>query len=480
MKKLVYILSLTIGLIMTGCTPWENVEPLSPDAIGSSNPELTVVAPDSITSDVIEFTITANNASHLAYMVVQGTGEVDFTALLQGRYNGAQVGEIPAEFEQTFSMRGAVPGETYSIFVVVADSVGVQATFEKVMGAYDVESPYVTGEYQLAPANKGTRTTVTFNEAIIRNDNMGAITYEVLDENFASIDAGTATATASGSQLTVSLPSSTVFEQLVYVLLSFEEGAVEDLYGNKMTAIVNGLDDAGIPNGPWYMYDPTVVDDEDALFKSDMGYCYYGVSKSFTQDESETTVGSEFFNVTLAQAGFDLTEYFGEPLTGDKWTMPSIMSILQGAEPADVPAFSYEAKANDGETYTWLTFFDPESENGLSFVGQYDLTAGGLGVVDCYSASYDASSGNLYTSWDFVYADRNGQMVLQNAGYKPCVIFIGDMGEGEKPYILFDFEDLLILDETMVGAAGANFYEQPVCLENATIVKRNFNHVIKK
>ena len=106
MKKLVYILSLTIGLIMTGCTQWENVEPLSPEAIGSSNPELTVTAPDSITSDVITFTIATKNASHLAFMVVQGTGEVDYTALLQGRYSNANAAEVdPEGFEQTFNMR---------------------------------------------------------------------------------------------------------------------------------------------------------------------------------------------------------------------------------------------------------------------------------------------------------------------------------------------------------------------------------------
>ena len=473
MSKIYTAIMLAIGLIITSCTKLTDREYLFP------SPELTVVVPDSITSGIITFTISAKNATNLAYIIVRGVGNIDYYSLLQGEYSDAYMTSInPDGFEHTFNIKDVFPNESYSLYVAVSNNHNQIATFKKGYN-YETIPPYITYISDTkghTATNNGTRTTITFNEDIVRNDDMGAITYDVLDENLDYIATGTATATASGCQLTVSLPSSTVFEQLVFVLLSFEKGAVEDLCGNKMTAIENGLDYDLLPNGPWYMYDPTVVNDEDALFKSDMGYCYYGVSTSFTQDKSETTVGSEFFNVTLAQANFDLTQYFGESLTGDKWTMPSIMSILQGAEPADVPAFSYEAKANDGQTYTWLTFFDPESSNGLSFVGQYDLPAAGLGVVDCYSAGYDASSGSLYTSWDFVYADRNGQMILQNAGYKPCVIFF----DGQDPYILFDFEDLLILDETMVGAAGANFYEQPVRLENVTIVKRNFNHVIKK
>ncbi|MBQ6938360.1 MAG: hypothetical protein IJN35_00760, partial [Muribaculaceae bacterium] len=276
MKKLVYILSLTIGLIMTGCTQWENVEPLSPEAIGSSNPELTVTAPDSITSDVITFTIATKNASHLAFMVVQGTAEVDYTALLQGRYSNANAAEVdPEGFEQTFNMRGAVPGEVYSIFVVAADSVGVQKTFEKVMGAFDVESPYVAGDPHLTATNNGTRATVTFNEAILRADNMGAITYDVYDADLNVILEGTATAVANGNELVVSLPSTVVFDAVVYVLLSFEEGAVEDLYGNKMAAIDNYLED-GLPNGPWWSYDPDEVIGSDSFFRDGHGYAFVG------------------------------------------------------------------------------------------------------------------------------------------------------------------------------------------------------------
>ncbi|MBR2379134.1 MAG: hypothetical protein IKA91_06835 [Bacteroidaceae bacterium] len=41
MKKLVYIFSLAIGLLMTGCDLWEHTEPLAPDTWGAV-PELLV------------------------------------------------------------------------------------------------------------------------------------------------------------------------------------------------------------------------------------------------------------------------------------------------------------------------------------------------------------------------------------------------------------------------------------------------------
>lgn len=484
MKKLVYILSLAIGLLMTGCAQWDPMESLPRDTWGAE-PEITIeVSPlDSITgaliSDKMDVVFYLKNATNFSFVYDEGEAQsIDFTALLKGQYGGWSAEPAVEADTLGIQLTGFEPGKTYTIYAVVANAAGVQTTAVKTVGAVDVTAPALVANSELSATNNGKQVTVAFDEAIVRTDAMPAVTYEVLNENLESYATGDATAMASGRNLVVSLPSTFEFDGFSIVLLSFAEGSVEDAYGNKMAALVNVLDEEGVPNGPWWAYDPNNagVDDENALFKSDMGYCYYGVSTSFTQDQSETTVGSEFFNVTLAQANFDLTEYFGQPLTGDKWTMPSIMSILQGTEPADVPAFSYEAKANDGNTYTWLTFFDPEGSNGLSFVGQYDLTQAGMGVVDCYSASYDPSSNSLYTSWDFVYADRNGQMILQNAGYKPCVIFF----DGENPYILFDFEDLLILDETMVGAADANFYEQPVRLENVTIVKRNFNHVIKK
>ena len=472
MKKLVYILSLAIGLLMTGCAQWENFESLSPDTWGAE-PELTVTAPDSITTEVITFTIAAKNATNLAYVVYDQAVDMDYTLLLQGLYNGCRGGEIEAEgFEQTFSMKGAVPGNTYYLYVVVANEAGVQATYEKAMGAHDLDAPFLTSDPALTASNKGTRVTLTFNEAIVRTDAMGAITFDIYNEDLEVVREGVATAVASSNQLTVTLPADVTFEAVSYVLLSFEEGAVEDKYGNKMAAINNFLED-GLPNGPWWMVDPNKSDiPTEGFLREGVSYAWYGVSTAFTQDGSETEVGSDIFNVTFEQGDVDLTEYFGSPLTAQKWSMPSIMGILNNATVANVPCYVYEAPANNGDIYTWATFFDPTADQGLMVAGTYDLSAAGLSSQqECYMVSYDPQSGKISITWDFVVDNMNGKDVMVNAGYKAAVMFIADMGEGESPYILFDFEDIYLLDESMLGAAKVNYYEQPIRLEMSAIEK---------
>ena len=143
------------------------------------------------------------------------------------------------------------------------------------------------------------------------------------------------------------------------------------------------------------------------------------------------------------------------------------MGMLKGENVADVPCYVYEAPAQNGNMYTWATFFNPE---GLVVAGTYDLSNTGLSSKqECYLASYDPESGDLYTSWDFVVDKVNGQDAMVNAGLKACVIFIADLGEGEGPYILFDFEELYLLDESLLGTSNVNFYEQPVRVEMSAL-----------
>ena len=124
----------------------------------------------------------------------------------------------------------------------------------------DWEAPYIVSPYHLEASRNGRSVTMEFNRSIVRDNTMGAISYEVLVE-----EAGEARTiyqgnfpeeniAAEGRMLTVTLPESIVFERGVTytVLLSFEEGAVEDLYGIKMEAIVNEMQEDGQPAGPWW------------------------------------------------------------------------------------------------------------------------------------------------------------------------------------------------------------------------------------
>ena len=486
MKKLVYILSLAIGLLMTGCAQWETLESLPRDTWGPE-PELTIeVSPlDSITgaliSDKMDVVFYIKNATNLHFVYDEGPEQsIDYTALLKGQYGGWSA--EPALEGDTLGIQLPVEaGKTYTVYAVVANAAGVQTTAVKTVGAVDVTAPVITTVSPLAATNKGKQVTLAFDENIIRTDAMPAITYEVLDENLESYATGDATAMASGKNLVVTLPATFEFnaEGISIVLLSFGEGSVEDKFGNKMAAIANALDEDGLPNGPWWMYDPTAQAGPTEGFLVDGAeYAYYGISKSFSDDESEVEVGSVGMALTFVQEDVDLTEYFGSKLLADKWSFPSCLSILQGAEAADVPFYSYEAPAQDGNTYTWATFFDPQGPNGLVFAGKYDLSAAGIGVQDCYLVSYDEQSGNLYTTWDFVLTEVSGYEVLRNAGYKAAVIFIADLGQGENPYILFDFEDIMIVDGSVM-AGSANVYETPVMIENATIVQKSFSNEVR-
>lgn len=119
----------------------------------------------------------------------------------------------------------------------------------------DWEAPYIVSPYHLEASRNGRSVTMEYNRSIVRDNTMGAISYEVLVE-----EAGEARTiyqgnfpeeniTVEGRTLTVTLPESIVFERGVTytVLLSFEEGAVQDLYGIKMEAIVNEMQEDGQP-----------------------------------------------------------------------------------------------------------------------------------------------------------------------------------------------------------------------------------------
>ena len=470
MKKLVYILSLAIGLLMTGCAQWENFESLSPDTWGAE-PELTVTAPDSITTEVITFTIATKNATNYSYAVYAQKVDMDYTLLLQGLYNGCQGGEIdPEGFEKTISLKCAVPGNTYYLYVVAANAAGVQATYEKAMGAHDLDAPFLTSDPALTASNKGTRVTLSFNEAIVRTDAMGAITFDIYNEDLEVVREGVATAVASSNQLTVTLPADVTFETVSYVLLSFEEGAVEDKYGNKMAAINNYLED-GLPNGPWWMYDPNdkpVV--EDGFLKDGGQYFYYGTSTSISQDGSEQEVGTDFITLSLTQAGVDMSQIFNGMTTGDLWSIPSIFNMFtpeSGIESVSVPAYSYDYEQN-----TYFTMVNTQDKQWLTPCGSVP------NVGTCYLGDV-TDEGNLYPYWDFVLLEQQGQEMLQYAGNRPVIFFFQEDG---SPALILDFTSLYIFDEGALGAS-VTYYETPVVLENAKLVKpqdiKKFNFVEK-
>lgn len=477
MKKLVYMLSLAIGLIMTGCAQWENIEPMAPDTWGPVA-ELTVNTPDSVLTEALPIEIITKHATNIALTISTEPVEIDYTTLLQGGY-GALVAEVDSAGDaKSVNYPDVVPGTTYYLYVVAANGAGVQTTFAKVIGAYDVTAPYITSVFPLTPAQQGRRVTLAFNEAIIRNDNMGAITYAVLDENLETIATGDAAATASGSNLTVTLPETVAFPEnaMSFVLLSFAEGAVTDLYENKMVAIENGLDADLLPTGPWWSYENNPGSDvEIEGFFQDGKILYYNGESKALSDDGKTPVefGSPELTLTLEETGVDMsTIYDGVDFTGNLWSFPSIFGIFNPDAPIDiydVPCYSYDAEV-EGQTYTFFTMIDAANQ-GLTSAGMFPISD--TQKVECYLGHYNSQSGQLYFGWDFVLTNMSGIEVAQFNGYTPCVFFV----EGEQAKLLLDFDQLFIVDDTAFEMTGVNVYTTPVVLENYNFVKRDFSQV---
>lgn len=488
MKKLVYILSLAIGLLMTGCAQWETMESLPRDTWGPA-PELTIeVAPlDSVTgqliSDEMDVVFYIKNATLFHFVYAEGPEEeINYTDLLKGMYGGYSAEPNVEGDTLGITLPGFVPGNTYTVYAVAANEAGVQTTATVTVGAVDVTAPVITSSAAepLRAAAKGKQVTVAFSENIVRTDDMPAVTYEVFEyiDGYVSYNSGNASAMASGTNLVVTLPTDFEFkaETLSVILLSFPEGAVEDKYGNKMAALVNGFDEEELPNGPWWMVDNTINDDPQdptAFFQEGT----YNFDIVFTQ-QGKQYGGKLPVTFSKVNDAFDLTKLFGEQsptATAIEWSVEGLLTGLYGTDGVrdlPFPALTYEYDY-EGAHYQEAFMIDYASQEQFTVIGQLDWFDDGnyidvvLGFVDGdYIASY----------WQFVLADENGNtdapvedlMGVYVNKTAPCFFAYGNLaGEGENWYRIMQFDQLILTKDGNVEAVGAKKFDKPVKVELA-------------
>ena len=257
----------------------------------------------------------------------------------------------------------------------------------------DWEAPYIVSPYHLEASRNGRSVTMEFNRSIVRDNTMGAISYEVLVE-----EAGEARTiyqgnfpeeniAAEGRMLTVTLPESIVFERGVTytVLLSFEEGAVEDLYGIKMEAIVNEMQEDGQPTGPWwYVLDGFFQEGEYTfamMFDGGSGeqQLYTTANFSYTGDFDISGWGSYFTGITAQE-----------------WSISGFLEgSIQGVTPVPFPAFSYEM-TEQGQTYELMTMMVASADAPLP-IAQYQ-------GQDVYLVDFIESESKLYINVEFMVA----------------------------------------------------------------------------
>lgn len=482
MKKLVYILSIAIGLFMTGCAQWEDFESLSPSELGTA-PVLTVdVDPTcvdeagNIIKDALNFTIATEHATHVAYALSTSPADVDFTYLLQGMY-----GNFTTEIEgETYEQNISIPveaGLTYYIYAVAANANGVQATVTKAIGAIDVTAPVIVSAPQLTAVAGGTRATLAFNEPILRDETMGEISFVAYDLNTnEQFTTGVITdAVSQGSNLVVTLPATVEFaaEGTYLVVLSFAEGAVTDLFGNKMAAVagVYDADNMDVTTGYWWAVMPQTPGDDSGEFFTNGAFAFGIV---FTE-QGEQYGGSVPVTLSLVSESFDLSQIFNSITgTGKQWDIEGLLTGIYGTDGVkDMPftgvSYTYEAQ---GMTVQDITMVDPVTFK--TQIGEIDAMGDGT-YYPAYIGAYEGNSISLY--WDFILLDATGNPdapVEDLVGYfamdmTPVLAVYGDLGKGESYYILMEFDDLTFNKGGDVKAGSYVKFDQPVKVENAVV-----------
>lgn len=480
MKKLVYILSIAIGLFMTGCAQWEKYESLPSDTWGAV-PELAVYIDSTcldetgnLTKDYLPLHIDTKHATHMGYAVsLEPVADMDYTALLQGMYDNyvAEVDSAGSTFSR--QLTGVKPGNTYYIYAVAANAAGVQATAAVAVGAVDVDAPQPLTNPELKATQGGKRAVIAFNENIIRDENMGAITYTIynIDTNELVEEGTVADATAAGANLTVTLPETVVYDENTnyIVVLSFAEGAVTDLYGNKMAAIngVYNVDDMQVENGYWWLVEP--VGGGGGSLDEFFAEGTYAFDAILTFDGKEWLQGLIPFTLAHVSDDYDMGNIFeNAPFTGTRWEINGILgALLEGATDQAFPAFSYEyVDSRDGLNYEYMTMVDPEN-------GWYPC----CGTVTLQGQTYevflaDKEGQSVSPYWDFVLLDENDNpegKVEDLKGYYALSTPIFMIEVNGQAGLLVQFDTLIITRDGQVQAGAAKVYEEPLMLENVKI-----------
>lgn len=288
-----------------------------------------------------------------------------------------------------------------------------------------------------------------FNRSIVRDNTMGAISYEVLVE-----EAGEARTiyqgnfpeeniAAEGRMLTVTLPESIVFERGVTytVLLSFEEGAVEDLYGIKMEAIVNEMQEDGQPIGPWWCVNRPGLGEffQEGEYAFDMMF-----DGGYGPQQLSTTAN---FSDT---GDFDLSSW-GASYTGiiaKEWSISGFLDgLIQDLTPVPFPAYSY-AMTEEGETTERMTMMVASGDAPLT-IAQYQ-------GQDVYLVDYVESEGTLYFNVEFVVTtDPDLGEIAKTTSECPALAMYDEQSSGY--YIIATLDDMQFYpSESLQGKSAKN------------------------
>lgn len=277
----------------------------------------------------------------------------------------------------------------------VESYVDAEGTPHGLWWCIDWEAPYIVSPYHLEASRNGRSVTMEFNRSIVRDNTMGAISYDVLVE-----EAGEARTvyqgnfpeeniTVEGRTLTVTLPESVAFERRVkyVILLSLEEGAVEDVYGTKMEAIVNEMQEDGQPAGPWWCVNRSGLGE----FFQEGEYNFAMMFDGGSGEQQLSTTANFSYTGDFDISGWG-QDFAG--ITAKEWSISGFLDgLIQDLTPVPFPAFSYEMVAQ-GDTYECMTMIAASGDAPLP-IAQYQ-------GQDVYLVDFIESERTLYINVEFV------------------------------------------------------------------------------
>lgn len=240
MRRLIYNGILAIGLILTGCTSFEQYA----SEVYDAGPSVAVTA-TAVTDSTFTLTVTPGAGTvYYSYVVEQADAPKDVVAasLLKGvTYKGILGAVINTTDYPTFTsnMRtkaGAplcLPNKVYQIYAVAANKEGIVGNVTKIsVTTTDSKSPGATA----FSGNASTKSAaVTFSENIVRSTGKVTATYykEYDVANPTVVELTNTNISISGKVVTISAPDAPAG---AFVNFNWEAGAFKDVFGNPCSA----------------------------------------------------------------------------------------------------------------------------------------------------------------------------------------------------------------------------------------------------
>lgn len=248
MKNILVITISVLTLFLASCAEFAKYE----SSELASAPTVTTTLEASMDSSIV-VSLSSTATGFISFALFEGVGnpvpdsslliKLNVTALETASGQVLQAGE-----KMSYEFTGLTQNTKYEVFAVAQNDDGVlsNVTEPLMVSTTDVYVPVLS---DVAPATSydpeqaiDMQVTLTFDEPVGSVD-VSKFSFSYL---FEGVDAAAATAEVNPEDpYQVIVSQSRAAHAADYIMLSYEEGAVMDIVGNKVEALASGLNDAG-------------------------------------------------------------------------------------------------------------------------------------------------------------------------------------------------------------------------------------------